>query len=279
MSRPLPDRVGHGDRLVVVVPVLGHHERTHGLLGDLQREAELADVVVVDNGGDYPPLADETVLRPGHNLGWAGGTNHGTVHGRRPHHVGAVWVNNDTRLSNGFLAGLLRAWRATGAGLVGPVYDCHWVHQRARRLVPVDRYRPRRVHRAAPFIDGTCMFVPASTLDHIGLLDCDTFSPLGWGAEIDYSLRVRAAGLAVAITGLAYLHHEQAVTAKTMFGGYEGYLEQAYPVMIDGLRRKWGEGWAAATGVDTSISQTARLGAGSRLWRMDRRAAKVGSPG
>lgn len=270
MTRTIRDR----DRVLVVVPVFGHQERTHALLCDLRREAQLVDVVVVDNRGDYPAVGDEQILRPGANLGWAGGTNHGTTECRRPEHVGVVWINNDTRLSNGFLSGLVRSWRVTGAGVVGPLYDCHWVHQRARRLVPVDRYRPRRVHRSAPFIDGTCMFVPATSLDAIGLLDTDTFGPLGWGAEIDYCLRVRAAGLMVAITGLAYLHHEQAVTAKTIFGGYNGYLEQAYPAAIDGLSRKWGEGWPAASGVDPETSQTARLGPRARLWRVRRPFAR-----
>jgi GT2 family glycosyltransferase len=270
-------KVRGGARLLVVVPVFGEHERTHALLGDLRREANLGQVVIVDNRGDYLTAGDEEVLRPGDNLGWAGGTNYGTLACRRPQHDGVVWLNNDTRLSQGFLGALLRSWRATDAGVLGPVYDCHWVHQRARQLGPVEQYRPRRVYRSAPFIDGTCMFVPTSTLDDIGLLDADTFTPLGWGAEIDYCLRVRAAGRKVVITALAYLHHEQAATAKAIFGGYDGYHDVAYPVMMEGLGRKWGAGWPTATGIDTARSQTARLGPGTRLWRVRRRTVKVGS--
>ncbi|MBV8952354.1 MAG: glycosyltransferase family 2 protein, partial [Actinobacteria bacterium] len=96
------------DRVLVVIPVYGHHDLTHALVGDLNREEHLADVVVVDNGGDYPAFDGETVLRPGSNLGWAGGTNYGTVEERRPEHVGFVWLNNDTRLSRDFIAGLIR---------------------------------------------------------------------------------------------------------------------------------------------------------------------------
>lgn len=230
---------------------------THELLADLRRESDRADVVIVDNRGDYEPAGDEAVLRPPANLGWAGGTNLGTLERRRPDHAGFVWLNNDTRLAAGFVSGLIRCWRETGAGLVGPFYDCHWAHQRAEPVVAVSRYRPRNEHFRAPFIDGTCMFVPASTLDGIGLLDADTFAPVGWGAEVDYSLRARAAGLELVVTRLSYLHHEKSVTASTAFsGGLEEYAQRGYPVMIDGLRRKWGEGWPAAAGLDPASHQT-----------------------
>src|SRR5438876_6137302 len=207
--------VADAEKLLVVVPTHGHHEMTHELVGDLTRESGLADIVIVDNAGDYPPVNGEDVLRPLSNLGWAGGTNLGTLERRRPEHVGFVWLNNDTRLSTGFLAGLFQCWRATGAGLVAPLYDCYWVHQRPRRTPPVDEYRPKSVHFRSQFVDGTCMFVPASTIDAIGLLDAETFAPIGWGADIDYGFRVRAAGLDVRVTGLSYLHHEKSVTGKT----------------------------------------------------------------
>src|SRR5581483_483553 len=103
--------------VLVVIPVLGHHQMTHDVLADLAREASLVDVVVVDNGGDYPAFSDEAILRPGHNLGWAEGTNHGTRACARPSHQAYLWLNNDTRLSPGFVAGLIRAWSKTGAGI------------------------------------------------------------------------------------------------------------------------------------------------------------------
>ena len=120
------------------------------------------DVTIVDNGHDYPRDGDETVLRPEENLGWAAGTNFGTTECLSPDHAAVVWMNNDTRLAAGFFAGLLRAWEETGAGLIGPLYDCYWNHQRPSRAVAVGAYRPRARHYAAPFVDGTCMFVPSS---------------------------------------------------------------------------------------------------------------------
>jgi GT2 family glycosyltransferase len=262
MARRRNDVVS-SDRLLVVVPAYGHHAMTHDLVGDLTRERDLADVVVVDNAGDYSAVNAEKVVRPASNLGWAGGTNLGTVEGRRPEHVGFVWLNNDTRLSIGFLRGLLSCWRATGAGLVGPLYDCHWSHQRPRRTPPVDQYRPRSTHFKAAFVDGTCMYVPASTIDAIGVLDAETFAPVGWGAEIDYGLRVGAARLQVCVTALSYLHHEKSVTGKTAFeGGLDEYATLGFPVAMDGLQTKWGDDWQRRAGIDPTTGQTP-----SRSWR------------
>ncbi|MDQ2724127.1 MAG: glycosyltransferase family 2 protein [Actinomycetota bacterium] len=253
------------ERVLVVIPVYGHHDMTHRLLGDLDRERLLVDVVVVDNLGDYPRRGSELIVRPETNLGWAGGTNAGTAAHRQAEHVGFLWLNNDTRLSPGFTAGLVQSWKETGAGVLGPVYDCHWAHQRAPRVTAADRYRPRRRHYRAPFLDGTAMFVPATTVGRIGLLDADTFAPLGWGAEIDYCLQARAVGREVVVTELAYLNHKRSVTAQTMFaGGYNEYFGRAYPVAMAGLSAKWGD-WQARSGVDPATSQTAPLSRGARL--------------
>jgi len=248
----------------VVIPVFGEVETTHALLGDLRREADCADVVVVDNRGDYEAADDEAILRPGSNLGWAGGTNHGMVANRREDHVAFVWLNNDTRLSLGFVAGLLSSWEDTGADVLGPVYDCHWRHQRLVPAVPVDSFRPKATTYRAPFIDGTCMFVPAATVSRLGLLDAEWFGPLGWGAEIDYCLRARAAGLTVAVTRRSYLHHERAVTARAVFGDSEAYHAAAYPVARDALHRRWGD-WGAKAEVALPASQTRPLRRSDRL--------------
>ena len=240
--------------MLVVIPVYGQHDLTHAVVDDLAREAALVDVAVVDNGGDYSAIGSEDVLRPGSNLGWAAGTNLGTVERRRPEHDGFLWLNNDTRLSTGFVSGLLRCWEETGAGIVGPVYDCQWLHQRLRRAVPVSRYRPRHRHHQAPFIDGTAMF------DTIGLLDAETFAPVGWGAEIDYSLRAREAGLDLMVTRLSYLNHAKSATGRVVFeGGLQEYAERGLPVAMDGLERKWGPDWRRQAGIDAETQQTAPL--------------------
>jgi GT2 family glycosyltransferase len=245
--------------MLVVIPVYGEARVTEALLGDLHQERYLADVVVVDNKGDYEPAGWEEVVRPGENLGWAGGSNRGFEVGRRPEHDAVVWLNNDTRLSPDFLRNLRRTARRTRAAVVSPVYDCHWLHQRVDEAIEASQYHGRRVHREAPFVDGTCMYVPTSTVDRLGLLDAVAFAPLGWGAEIDYCLRVRAAGQAVVVTEAAYLHHERSVTAQAMFDGYDAYLEAAYPAAVAGLEATWGPAWRDLAGIDPTTGQTGRL--------------------
>jgi GT2 family glycosyltransferase len=110
------------------------------------------------------------------------------------------------------------------------------------------------------------MFVPASTVDEIGVLDADRFSPIGWGAEIDYGLRARATGLCVVVTGLAYLHHDKTTTGKTAFaGGLQEYAERGFPVLMEGLRSKWGEDWQRQAGIDPATNQTTRPSWRTRL--------------
>lgn len=244
-------------RILVVIPVHGEQAMTHAVLEDLGREPEPIDLTVVDNRGDYERHAHETVLRPEGNLGWAAGTNHGTAETMTPDHEAVVWLNNDTRLSGGFIGGLVRCWRETGAGLVGPTYDCYWHHQRVRRPVDVGLYQPKARHYAAPFVDGTCMFVPSTTLDAVGLLDSETFAPVGYGADFDYSLRVRASGGSAVVTGLSYLHHEKQVTAKSMYGdGMAEYGARGDSAMVAGMAAKWGDGWWQLAEIDPATKQT-----------------------
>lgn len=280
----------HSNRILVVIPVHGGHDMTHALLEDLRREEHLVDVTIVDNGRDYPRNGSETVLRPEKNLGWAAGTNFGTTECLSPDHPAVVWMNNDTRLAAGFFAGLVRAWEETGAGLIGPLYDCYWDHQRPSHPVSVSAYRPRAGHYAAPFVDGTCMFVPSSTLEAVGMLDSETFAPVGYGADVDYALRVRSVGMSVAVTRLAYLHHEKSMTAKKIFaGGLEEYGSRGDPVMEAGMTKKWGVDWRRPAGIDSATRQTrpatwrrrlpppaiagvSRLSASTRPWRLPRRS-------
>ncbi len=254
-------------RALAVIPVYGHPEMTHDLLADLGRERAACDVVVVDNKGDYRPAGTETVLRPGRNLGWAGGINHGSqVAGAGYGHL--MWLNNDTRLSRGFVRGLLEAAVVTGAGVASPFYDCHWIHQRDLSG-PVDRYRPTRKHYRAPFVDGTCMLVSRRAVRRIGLLDDETFAPLGWGAEIDYCLRARDAGLPVVATRQAFLRHLRAVTALDVFAGrFEQYTDEAYPRSLEGMEHKWGPDWMRRAGIDPTSFQTGPIPESERIYAL-----------
>jgi hypothetical protein len=67
-------------------------------------------------------------------------------------------------------------------------------------------------------------------------------------------------GLELAVTRLAYLHHEKSVTGTTAFaGGLLEYAGRGHPVMIEGLRQKWGDEWPLLAGIDLPTFQTSKL--------------------
>jgi hypothetical protein len=109
-------------------------------------------------------------------------------------------------------------------------------------------YEPRSRHRDVAFVDGTCMAFPASTYELVGGLDAAGFGQFGWGAELDYSLRVRRAGLAVCVTELSFLTHIRQATGRLVCDEYQGV---AGAEMDASMRRKWGEEWHGF--VDTSV--------------------------
>jgi len=94
-------------KCLVTIPAFGSNALTHAVLPDVLAESELVDLLIVDNGGHYDTIADEWVIRPGVNIGWAGASNLGFRTAFRRGYEFAVTLNNDTRLSPGFFAGLL----------------------------------------------------------------------------------------------------------------------------------------------------------------------------
>lgn len=233
------------ERLAAVIPAYGLVEMTQAVVRDCQRERDVADVIVIDNMGDYRAIGDERVVRPGSNLGWLRATNLGcALADRDGAYGGLVALNNDTRLSPGFFAGLISAARASPtAGLIAPCYDDVVVVQGSYYRGAPDSFPPQDVEGVAKLIDGTCYMVPTSVLRRIGPLDEGHFGRRGWGAIEDYCLRVRSAGLHVLVTRRAYLAHARGRTAKLTQSNYERYAASEFR---RGMRRKWGSSWQAS---------------------------------
>lgn len=97
-------------KIAVIIPVYGNHHLTRQLLSDVAREEELVKTYIIDNKGDYTRYTDEVVISPGHNLGWLKGTNLGIIQAQKEAPFAYVLLNNDTRLSRGFFAGLITTW-------------------------------------------------------------------------------------------------------------------------------------------------------------------------
>lgn len=236
--------------LAAVIPV---HNRKHidRLLRELEVEAHLVRVYVVhnsDSGTRFDAPEDLTdleviTIEPGTNLGWLRGSNLGLSHAAiDPKNTSFLLLNDDICLSPGFIQGLLDAERANPkAGLFGPMYDDVWAAQKVLKPVPARMYRPSEVEREAWGVDGTAMFLPRTTIESVGLLDEEHFGNTGWGADIDYALRVRASGAAVLVTERAYLNHLRGQTASMVHG--ENYVSQGLQELESGLAIKYGADW------------------------------------
>lgn len=242
-------------QLAVIVPAYGLRELTASVVSNALTESPLLDVVVVDNAGDYRTVASERVERPGSNLGWLGGCNHGLRSVMAQAYRGFVLLNNDTTLSPSFFAGMLAA-AETGIGVVGPCYDDFWPWQHCGYSGPAGSFEGRSRVRRVPFVDGTCMLITRAAIDAIGILDDEHFGSTGWGADIDYALRARIAGLHVRVTEAAYLNHHPGSTARLRQSPQE-YWEAGQADMRAGLELKWGQNWARLSGVDGSWAPSA----------------------
>lgn len=202
--------------LLITVPVFGQHEYTHALVCDLEREG--AEYLIVDNGGDYSRIRNERVIGPRENLGWAGGSDLGFRIAFTEGFSHAMTLNNDTRISRGFVAGLLDSRLPADAGIVGPVMDYGFPCAQANQKPEAAAYVPRDLYRVVPAVEGTALTLSRDCWQTIGGFDLRSFGRCGWGIDLDLALRARAAGYGVYTTEMAYINHLGRMTANLHFG-------------------------------------------------------------
>ena len=221
-------------------------EETLACLASLARATGEQDaVVVVDNGsvdGSAEAVAERfpevALIRNGANLGFAGGNNVGIRHALAH---GAEWVvllNNDATVEPGALDALrAAAARHREAGiLAGKLFfrepaDRVWFA--GQRFWPLVGYsgRPRgygkpdaaelRVEEPTGRAAGAFMAISRAAIERVGLLDEELFA---YVEDVDWSLRVREAGMAVVLVPDAVARH--GVSAST--GGERGSTHALY---------------------------------------------------
>ncbi|MEO7061904.1 MAG: glycosyltransferase [Lapillicoccus sp.] len=240
--------------MLVAIPAFGSPELTDAVLGDLTRDGSdlrpEVHIVVVDNGGDYvTPVVDSrvSVHRPGSNLRWIGSANWALQAAVDGGHAVCVVLNNDIRLSTGFLTGLVAPLtELDDVAVVAACYDDFWLHQRARVIPPTAAdYVPIAAYRDVPFCDGTAIAFAAPAVVELGGLDMIAFPRHGYGSDIDLALRVRAAGWRCLVTEGAYVSHLRRATMNRLGETSEGNRAE----ILDGMNSKWGEGWRAEVGL------------------------------
>jgi GT2 family glycosyltransferase len=226
--------------LLITVPVYGQHEYTHALVQDLEREG--ADYLIVDNGGDYPATGKERILKPGRNLGWAGGSDLGFRIAFSEGYSHAMTLNNDTRISKGFVDALLDRRLPDNTGVVGPAIDHGFPSAESNEKPHAADYVPHQLYREVPAVEGTALALSRECWQTIGGLNLHTFRRYGWGIDLDLALRAREAGFALCVTEMAYINHFGHKTAVANFGRRR-YEWQANFEKVHGLRQLHGRKW------------------------------------
>ena len=219
------------------------------------------ELLVVDNGSSAPLPSGVRVLRPGRNLGFAGGANAGAAEAR-----GEVLLilNPDVVPEDGALDRLIEGFAAhpEAAGLaprlVGPAGEPQSAWQLRRlpspwacllQALPLPKLGGARPEPAA----GARVEQPAaaalalrrSALDQIGGFDAG-FYP-AWFEDVDLAKRFQQAGLAILYWPAVRFRHRLGSTVSRL--GYGPFLYIYYRNLTRYLAKHYGRGWAAAARV------------------------------
>jgi GT2 family glycosyltransferase len=204
-------------------------------------------VLVVDNGGDLPPLelpGVETVT-PGRNLGYAGACH---LAARRAVAGGARWVwlfNNDAVPDAGCLAALLAAGEAAPrAALLSPViafrdapglwYAGGEVDACSLSVTHAGRPRLEAPHDTG-FITGCACLARVDFVRECGPPDPTLFM---YFEDVDWSLRARAAGWRTLLVPAARVVHDvEFARDRRVFSPLAAYYMTRNRLL---LARRWG---------------------------------------
>jgi hypothetical protein len=148
-----------------------------------------------------PKTSDERVITPGKNLGWAGGSDLGLRIAFSEGYSHAMTLNNDTRISKGFVSALLDPRLPADAGIVGPTIDHGFPCAEADQKPDAANYTPRPQYRKVAAVEGTALMLSRERWQTIGGMDVRTFGRYGWGIECSSSVLVNPAFRARACGG------------------------------------------------------------------------------
>jgi GT2 family glycosyltransferase/glycosyltransferase involved in cell wall biosynthesis len=232
-------------------------------------------VIVVDDGSgpatarwlkdlaeSWPALL---VIEHERNLGYTFAVNSGL---RATTADWVVILNSDTRVSKGWLAGMVRCAEADSqVGMVGPLSNAAtWQSvpevfdsdgRFAVNALPLDldvdgmaelvRSASTQRYPRVPVLNGFCLLLRRDLLERVGFMDEVAFG-VGYGEENDYCIRARSAGFELAVADDVFVFH-----AKSKSFGHALRTELSRRGQM-ALEAKHGEGRARSLGREIEAS-------------------------
>jgi GT2 family glycosyltransferase len=214
-STPVVSRLP--ERVAVVLPVFNQLDFTRGCLQSLAPDlAAGAQLIVINNGstdGTAAYLSSLTAAKIAHNptnLGCATAWNQGV---RLSSRQWTVIMNNDVLVAPGWLEALLDFAARTGAEIVAPALREGPLNYPFQEYA-ADFTRRMRLVRRWGQAHGICFMVRTSVFETVGAFD-ENFR-VGQFEDADFFLRAKLAGVQMAVTGAAFLHHFGSVTQNAI---------------------------------------------------------------
>jgi GT2 family glycosyltransferase len=219
-----------GVTVSAVIPTLGRSPWLIPCLEALRREG--AEVIVVDQGEqlvELPAGLADRVLRPGRNLGFAGGTNLGIAAASA---ALIATVNDDALVEPGWMAVLAAALEADpriaaaqGVTLMTDHPDradgCGLAWNRWWQAVQIGHGRPAPAATEPPReifgVSATVALFRRAALDTVAL-DGNVFDPrlVSYYEDVELAVRLRAAGWRALLVPAARARHAGSATGGTM---------------------------------------------------------------
>ena len=218
----------------IIVPIWNQPELTRRCLESvLAHTAEPVRLLLVDNGSEIPTrdLLDRfraehpgrvEILRNDENLGFIKAVNQGIRSATAP------WVcllNNDTRVTAGWLSEMIRVASEPKIGLVNPTSNSlgfHLGNSSPEEYAAGLRSQTGRWTELTVAL-GFCLLARHSLFDTIGLLD-ESYG-MGNFDDDDLSRRVRRAGLTCARACASYVYHEEKASFRHLPGWKAEFAE------------------------------------------------------
>ena len=203
--------------IAVVIPVFNQLHYTRQCLETLNRAGFAHAQIIVVNNGSNDGTKEFLDARPGlrtiHNeinRGCGGGWTQGS---KAANATWTVVLNNDVLVPSGCFENLKKFAIANNVDVASPAMcegdsDYDW---QAHAVAFTEKMRTVQRRRVA---SGVCFMVHRRVFETIGYFDDDL--KLGGYEDDEFFRRARRAGLRLATTGAAFLHHFGSVTQKSM---------------------------------------------------------------